>query len=160
LSPLIREGTIIYSDVTFGENFTTGHLALIRGPTKMGDNVLVGSGTIIEGDCIIGDNVRIQSKVFIPRGVEIGNNVFIGPCVVMANDKYPLGSVSKTKICDNVTIGANATLLPGITLGKYSFVAAGALVTKDVPEYKMAIGHPAKITEPPEQMKKRIPKYD
>jgi acetyltransferase-like isoleucine patch superfamily enzyme len=152
--PLIREPCVFYPDVTVGDNFQTGHFVLIRENTKIGDNVLVGSGTIIEGNCKIGNNVRIQSGVFIPKGVEIGNNVFIGPRVVFTNDKYPPGPIIKTIVEDDVVIGAAALILPGLTLGRGCFVAAGALVTRNVPWDKMAIGNPAKISPMPEMMKR------
>lgn len=152
----IREGTLVYHDVTYGDRFITGHLALVRGPTTIGNNVLIGSGTIIEGECKLGNNVRIQSGVYIPKGVIIGDNVFIGPRVVFTNDKYPPSDNLKiTYVKDNVVIGAASVILPGLKLGEWCFVAAGALVTKNVPPCKMAIGAPAKIVDMPGNMKVR-----
>jgi len=149
----IREGSIVYPGVIYGNNFSTGHNVLIRDPITIGDNVLVGSGTVIEGECKIGNNVKIQSMVFIPRNVIIGNNVFIGPRVVFTNDKYPPSDELKTTyVKDKVVIGAGAIILPGIRLGEGCFIAAGALVTKNVPPGKMAIGVPAKIVDMPEGM--------
>lgn len=140
----------MYPGVTHGKNFQTGHFVLIRENTRIGDNCVIGSGTIVEGDCTIGDNVRIQSGVYIPKHVHIGNHVFIGPRVVFTNDKYPPSKhLSKTEVGDFVVIGAASCILPGVSIGNSSFVAAGALVTKDVPSGKMAIGHPAKIVEKP-----------
>ncbi len=152
---IIRSGSIIYPDVIRGKNFETGHNVVIRGETVIGDNVLVGTGTVIEGDCIIGNNVRIQSNVYIPRKTTIEHNVFIGPGVVMTNDKYPPGKQENLigpYICSWVRIGAHSTILPGIRLAFNSFVAAGALVTKNVPSGMMAIGVPAEIRELPEEM--------
>jgi acetyltransferase-like isoleucine patch superfamily enzyme len=154
---LIRTGTVIYGDVTIGKNFYTGHNVLIREFTKIGDNVRIGSSTIIEGDCTLGNDINIQSNVYIPKHTKIGNNVFIAPCVVMTNDKYPPSSTDNlvgATIEDNVVIGANATLLPGIRLGKGCFVAAGAVVTKDVPADTMAIGSPAIFGNLPVEMRK------
>ncbi|MFA5247960.1 MAG: acyltransferase [Candidatus Paceibacterota bacterium] len=151
---LIRSGAIIYDDVKIGDNFVTGHNVLIREHTTIGNNVKVGSSSIIEGNCYLGNDINIQSMVFIPTKTAIGDNVFIGPCVTMTNDKYPpskyLGGPS---IMDGVVIGACAIILPGVKLGKGCFVAAGSLVTKNVPAGKMAIGYPARIVDKPMVMK-------
>ncbi len=143
---IIRTNTIIYHDVEIGDNFTTGHNVLIRENTKIGNNVLVGTNSIVEGDVKIGNNVRIQSMVFIPTNTIIGNNVFIGPGTVFTNDKYPPSANMVGAIVeDDAVIGAHATILPGVRLGRGCFIAAGAVVTKDVPVGMMAIGSPAKI---------------
>ena len=152
----IRAGTTIFSNVKTGDNFKTGHNAMIRENTTIGNSVLVGTNVIIDGNVRIGNNVSIQGNVYIPTHVTIEDNVFIGPCAVLANDKYPirgeyvaLGPILRK----GASIGANATLVPGVEIGEGSMVAAGALVTKDVPPWKLAIGCPAKITELPEKLK-------
>lgn len=97
------------------------------------------------GKVVIGDNCKIQAFAFIPEGVTIGNNVFIGPHVCFTNDKNPpSGNWAKTVVEDHVTIGANATILPGITLGRGCKVGAGAVVTKSIPNGQTWIGNPAK----------------
>jgi acetyltransferase-like isoleucine patch superfamily enzyme len=150
---VIRSGTIIYSDVWIGDNFSSGHNVLIRENTRIGNNVSVGSSSIIEGRCTIGDNVSIQSMVYIPTDVTIEDNVFIGPNVVLTNDKYPPKGGENLQgpvIGEGASLGANSTILPGIKIGRGSLVAAGAIVTKDVPGNKLAIGSPAVIKELPE----------
>jgi len=143
---LIRSGTVIYDGVKIGDDFVTGHNVLIRENTLIGDNVLVGTSSIIEGNSKIGNNTRIQSMVFIPTNTIIGNNVFIGPCTVFTNDKYPPSKcLEGAYVEDNVVIGANVTILPGIKLGKGCFIAAGSVVTKNVPDGMMAIGSPARF---------------
>jgi acetyltransferase-like isoleucine patch superfamily enzyme len=151
---IFRSGTIIYCDVFLGRGVQTGHNVIIREFTTIGEGTSVGSNTIIEGYCIIGKHTSIQSNVFIPTNCDIGDNVFIGPCVVMTNDKYPpsYGKLTGVIIEDDVKIGANVTVLPGVTIRKGAFVAAGSLVTKDVPSNMMAIGHPAKIVDLPEEL--------
>jgi len=142
----IRTGTVIYHNVEIGDNFVSGHNVLIRENTLIGDNVLVGTSSIIEGNSKIGNNTRIQSMVFIPTNTIIGNNVFIGPGTVFTNDKYPPSRCLEGPIVeDDVIIGAHVTILPGIKLGKGCFIAAGAVVTKDVPADGMAIGSPARF---------------
>lgn len=151
----IRAGTTIFSNVTAGRNFKTGHNAMIRENTIIGDNVLIGTNVIIDGNVKIGNNVSIQGNVYIPTHVTIEDNVFIGPCAVLANDKYPIRGEYKPEgpiIRKGASIGANATLIPGVEIGEGAMVAAGALVTKNVPAWKLAIGCPAKIEELPEKL--------
>lgn len=153
---VIRPGTTIYCDVTIGRNLRTGHNALIRESTVLGDNVLVGTNVVIDGNCRIGSHVSIQSNVYIPTNTIIEDNVFLGPCSVLSNDKYPIRVPYELKgpiLRKGASVGANATLLPGVEIGEGAMVAAGALVTKDVPAWMLAIGCPAKIVPLPEQLK-------
>ena len=150
-SAVLRSGTIIYCDVSIGNNFNTGHNVLIRENTRIGNNVSVGTQTIIEGNTNIGNNVSIQSMVFIPTNTTIGNDVFIGPNVVITNDKYPptknRESLIGATIMDGAAIGANSTILPGVSIGRNALIGAGSVVTKDVPEGMLAVGNPAKIRQ-------------
>lgn len=152
---VLRSGTIIYCDVTIGDDFSTGHNVLIREHTDIGDNVAIGSFSIIEGTCSLGSNIRIQSMAFIPTHTRIGAGVFIGPNAVLTNDRYPPTGKPELKgpvIGDNVTIGANATILPGVRLGNGCAVAAGAIVTKNIPEGVLAVGAPARFRAMPREM--------
>lgn len=122
---------------------------------RIGNNVSIGSSSIIEGYGNIGDDVRVQSMVFIPTHTVIGNGVFIGPSAVLTNDRYPPTGRPELKgpvIGDNAVIGANATVLPGVSIGEGAFVAAAAVVTRDVPGGMMAIGAPARIRDIPAGM--------
>ena len=151
----IRAGTTIFSNVIAGNNLRTGHNAMIRENTVIGDNVLIGTNVIIDGTVRIGSNVSIQGNVYIPTHVTIEDKVFIGPCAVLANDRYPIRGEYHPEgpvLRKGASIGANATLLPGVEIGEGSMVAAGALVTKDVPPWKLALGCPAKITDLPERL--------
>ncbi len=142
----IRGGTIVYNDVVTGERFSTGHFALVRELTTVGDDVLVGTKTVIDGRTEIGSNVSLQTGVYVPSNTTIGSNVFLGPHAVLTNDPYPIRQdveLAGPTIEDHVSIGANATVLPGVTIGRGSFVAAGAVVTEDVPEETLAVGTPA-----------------
>jgi len=153
---VIRSNSTIYTDVKIGHNFRTGHNILVREKTKIGNDVLIGTNAIIDGHTTIGNNVSIQGNVYIPLNVTIEDNVFIGPCAVLANDKYPIRKRSDLKgpiLRHGASIGANATLLPGVEIGEGAMVAAGALVSKDVPPWKLAIGFPAKIKELPEELR-------
>jgi acetyltransferase-like isoleucine patch superfamily enzyme len=152
----VRAGTIIYGDVVAGDRLNTGHNALIRERTELGDDVLVGTQTVIDGRASIGSNVSLQTGVYIPSKSEIGTRVFIGPRAVLTNDSYPLRQDVELEgpvLEDDVSIGANATLLPGIHIGERSFVAAGAVVTEDVPADTLAVGNPAEHRPLPEQLR-------
>jgi len=151
----IRAGTTIFSNVRAGNDFKTGHNAMIRENTIIGDNVLIGTNVIIDGNISIGNNVSIQGNVYIPTHVSIEDNVFIGPCAVLANDRYPIRGEYHPEgpiLRKGASIGANATIIPGVEIGEGAMVAAGALVTKDVPAWKLAIGCPAKIVDLPEKL--------
>lgn len=156
----IRAGTILYADVRIGHHFQTGHHVLIREKTCIGDHVLVGSGTVIDGEVEIASFVKIESNCYIPTHVRIGERVFIGPGVVLTNDRYPLkkrdayrpeGPVLET----GVTLGGGVVVCPGVRIGEDAFVAAGAVVTKDVPPRTLARGVPARFVPLPEQLCER-----
>jgi acetyltransferase-like isoleucine patch superfamily enzyme len=142
----VRAGTIIYTDVVVGDDFNTGHNVLIREHTTMGDSVLVGTDTVVDGRVDIGNNASVQTGVYIPPETTIGDCVFIGPHAVFTNDSYPVRTdvpLDGPTIHEHVSIGANATILSGVTVGKRAFVAAGSVVTKDVPPDTLAYGVPA-----------------
>lgn len=115
---------------------------------KIGKDCNIGTLVEIRKDVIIGDRCKIQAFVFIPEGICIGNNVFIGPHVCFTNDKYPsatnYGKFMKTIVEDGANIGANATILCGIKIGRGATIGAGAVVTKDVPAWTTVVGNPAK----------------
>lgn len=157
-NPTIRSGTVIYEAVTIGDDFKTGHNVLIREKTYIGNNVSIGSGTIIDGHTKIANNVNVQSLVYMPKYMDIRKDVFIGPRVTFTNDMYPPSpdAMATTVVESRAVIGAGAVILPGLTIGELSFVAAGALVTHDVPERMMAIGSPARFVDLPETMRSRL----
>ena len=145
---VIRSNSIIYNDVIIGDDFKTGHNVIIREKTNIGNDVLIGTNTVIEGECVIGNNVSIQSNVYIPRNTIIEDNVFIGPCACFTNDRYPIRVDYKLKgprIRKGASIGANTTFLSNLEIGEGAMVAAGAVVTRSVPPFYLAIGTPAKI---------------
>lgn len=152
----IRSNTVIYDDVEIGEDFKTGHGVVIREKTRIGDNVLIGTNSVIEGNCTIGDNVSIQSNVYLPIRTTIEDHVFIGPCACLTNDKYPIRIDFDLKgpvIRKGASIGANSTFLSGVEIGEGAMIAAGAIVTHDVPSYYLAIGSPARIKPLPQNLR-------
>jgi acetyltransferase-like isoleucine patch superfamily enzyme len=152
----IRSGTVIYDDVTIGNGFTTGHGALVREETIIGDDVVVGTNTVVDGQTSIGSRVSMQTNVYVPTNTTIGDRVFVGPAATFTNDPYPIRRDEELEgptIEDDVSVGANATLLPGITVGEGAFVAAGAVVTDDVPPGTLAVGSPAEHRPLPERLR-------
>jgi acetyltransferase-like isoleucine patch superfamily enzyme len=156
----IRMGTIIYGDVRVGDDFQTGHHVTIREHTNIGHHVVVGTNTVIDGNVTIGDFVKIQSNCYIPTHVTIGRRVFLGPNVILTNDRYPLKMRKAYKpegpiLEDGVTLGGGVVVCPGVRIGHDSFVAAGAVVTRDVPPHSLVMGIPGRISPLPEKLRER-----
>lgn len=145
-NPIIRFGTIIYPNVKVGNYFDTGHNVIIRSGFECGSNVSIGTNTVIDGNVHFGNFVKVSTGCYLPPGIIVGNRVFLGPNVTFTNDAFPLKrrdeySYLETKIGDNVSFGAGSVILPGLNIGKNCFIAAGSVVTKDVPENTLVIGH-------------------
>lgn len=133
-----------------GKNTRVWQYSVILQGAQIGDDCNICAHTLIEGDVILGDRVTIKSGVYLWDGLRVEDDVFIGPCVSFANDLYPKSKVYPdsfltTVIKKGASIGANATILPGITLGENCLVGAGSVVTKDVPLNAVVAGNPAKI---------------
>jgi acetyltransferase-like isoleucine patch superfamily enzyme len=151
----VRAGTIVYAETTIGDDFTTGHNALVREETTIDDDVLVGTDTTIDGSATVGSHVSLQTGVYVPTHTDIGSRVFVGPRAVLTNDPHPVrreADLAGPTLDEGVSIGANATLLPDVTVGEGAFVAAGAVVTEDVPPETLAVGVPARHEPLPETL--------
>ncbi len=128
-----------------GNNVKIWHYTYVGDHTEIGNNVKIGSLVHIDYNVKIGENTLIEGSVYIPPLSRIGNNVFIGPAAVLTNDPYPPSNkMVGVTIEDNAIIGSRAVIKAGVTIGKNSVVAMGAVVTKDVPENTVVVGIPAK----------------
>ena len=154
---MLRTGTIIYGDVQLGDHFQTGHYVIIRAKVKTGDYCTLCNQSTLEGLVRFGTGVRIMSHVYIPSRTWFGDHVFVGPGTTFLNDKRPgrldnMPTPRGATIEDHVVIGGGCTILPGVTIGHHSFIAAGALVTKDIPPRSLVIGSPGKISPLPDDL--------
>ena len=138
------------ADCAIGEGTNIWQFVVVMEGAIIGKNCNISANSLIEGKAVIGNRVTIKSGVFVWDGVKIEDDVFVGPSVTFTNDLMPRSkvyqdAVTETKISQGSSIGANATILAGITIGKFAMVGAGAVVVKDVPSYAVVVGNPAKI---------------
>ena len=147
-----HESSYIDEDVIIGEGTSIWHFTHVQKGTKIGQNCTIGQNVNIANNVMIGNNVKIQNNVSIYEGVELEDYVFCGPSMVFTNiknprSKYPQKGKSyyiKTLVKEGASIGANATVVCGHTIGRHAFIAAGAVVASDVPDYALMVGVPAK----------------
>jgi len=145
-----HETAIIDAGATIGSGTKVWHFAHVFSGAVIGENCSFGQNTMVANDVTIGSNVKVQNNVAIYSGTKIEDDVFLGPSCVLTNVSNPRSQVVRRGIYEETlmkrgaTIGANATIVCGITVGRYSFVAAGAVVTKSIPDYAMVAGVPAK----------------
>ena len=152
MSYYIHESSFIDEDVTIGDNTRIYYFCHVQNGAIIGSNCVIGQNVHISTNVIIGDNVKIQNNVSVYEGVIVEDDVFLGPSCVFTNDLtpraiYPKGreNYKRTRVCKGASIGANATIVCGNTIGRYALVAAGAVVTKDVPAGELWMGSPAKF---------------
>lgn len=147
----VHESSYIDDNVSIGKGTKVWHFSHVQSGAMIGENCSLGQNVNIGNGVKIGNHVKIQNNVSIYEGVEIEDFVFCGPSMVFTNDltprsKYPKGSDKylKTLVKYGATIGANATIVCGIKIGKWAMIGAGSVVTKDVPDFALMVGVPAK----------------
>ena len=148
----VHESSYVDENVQIGEGTKIWHFCHIQSGARIGKHCSLGQNVNVAGNVTIGNDVKIQNNVSIYEGVELEDGVFCGPSCVFTNDltpraRYPTGreNYKRTLVKEGASIGANATIVCGHTVGKFAMVAAGAVVTKDVPDYALVAGVPAKV---------------
>lgn len=143
-SAYVDDGAIV------GDNTKIWHFCHIMSESRIGTNCSFGQNVNVAGGVVIGNNVKVQNNVSIYAGTQIGDDVFLGPSCVLTNVSNPRSQVNRHKIYEETmirrgaTIGANATIVCGVTLGRYCFIGAGSVVTKNVGDYALMLGNPAR----------------
>ena len=148
-----HDSSFIDDNVSIGEGTKVWHFSHIQSGSSLGKNCVLGQNVNIANNVKIGNYVKIQNNVSVYEGVELEDYVFCGPSMVFTNVKIPRSEFPqrgsdyyrKTLVKKSASIGANATIVCGITIGKYSLVGSGSVVTKDVPDYALVLGNPARI---------------
>lgn len=149
----VHESSYVDDGVTIGMGTKIWHFSHIQTGSIIGTNCSIGQNVNIANNVIIGNNVKIQNNVSVYEGVELEDYVFCGPSMVFTNIKLPRSEFPqrgskyylKTLVKKSASIGANATIVCGVTIGEYAVIGAGAVVTKDVPPYALVVGNPARI---------------
>lgn len=148
----VHESSYIDDDVMIGKGTKIWHFCHVQKGARIGENCSLGQNVNISNNVKIGNGVKIQNNVSVYEGVEIEDNVFCGPSCVFTNDltpraAFPKGheNYKKTLIKHGASIGANATIVCGHTIGEYALIGAGAVVASDVPPYALMLGVPAKV---------------
>ncbi|MBI2026678.1 MAG: N-acetyltransferase [Deltaproteobacteria bacterium] len=149
-SYFVHPSSYVDEGVHIGEGTKIWHFSHILSGSRMGKNCKIGQNVVIGPDVEVGSNVKIQNNVSIYKGVTLEDDVFCGPSCVFTNVFNPrsevvrMDEIRKTFVKKGATIGANATIVCGVTLGKYSFVGAGSVVIRDVEDYALVVGNPAR----------------
>ena len=146
----VHESAYLDSDVEIGEGTKIWHFSHILSGSRIGKNCNIGQNVVIGPDVVVGNGCKIQNNVSVYKGVILEDHVFCGPSMVFTNVYNPRSEISKmdelrqTIVRRGATIGANATIVCGNTVGQYAFIGAGAVITKDVPDYALMVGNPAR----------------
>lgn len=150
-APFIHESAYVDDGARIGAGTKVWHFCHVMPGAVIGERCSLGQNVVVMNGTVIGSNVKIQNNVSIYEGVELEDDVFCGPSMVFTNVINPRSAVSRkdeyrrTLVRRGASIGANATIVCGVTLGAYSFVGAGAVVTRDVPDYALVVGVPAEV---------------
>jgi len=146
----IHQSAEVAKDANIGPGTSVWNNAQIREGARVGAGCNIGKDVYIDTGAVIGDRVKIQNGVSVYRGVTVQDDVFLGPHMTFTNDRYPRAfntdwQITGTLVKRGASIGANATIVCGHTIGEYAMVAAGSVVTRDVPDYGLVMGNPARL---------------
>ena len=146
----VHPTAVIDEPCTIGQGAKIWHFCHVMKGARIGQRCVLGQNVFIANDVVIGNNVKIQNNVSVYTGVELEDDVFCGPSCVFTNVSNPRSEIvrhhlyERTLVRRGATIGANATIVCGVTIGRYAFVGAGAVVCRDVPDYALMLGVPAR----------------
>lgn len=146
----VHESAYVDDGAQIGEGTKIWHFAHVMPRARIGKRCIFGQNTNVDNDVVIGDNVKVQNNVSIYTGTVIEDDVFLGPSCVLTNVTNPRSQVKRHRLYEKTilrrgaTVGANATIVCGIEIGRYAFIAAGAVVAKNVPDYALMMGCPAR----------------
>lgn len=146
-----HETAVIGDGASIGAGTKIWHFCHVMNSARLGKNCNLGQNVVISPGCVVGDNVKIQNNVSVYTGVVLEDDVFCGPSMVFTNVINPRSHIERkteykdTLVKQGATIGANATVVCGYTLGKFCFIGAGTVVTRDVPDYGLVVGNPARL---------------
>lgn len=152
ITPFIHETAVVDEGAVLGSGVKVWHFCHVMGGARLGTGSSLGQNSFVASGVVIGANCKIQNNVSLYEGVTLGDDVFLGPSCVFTNVINPRSAVNRrdayapTQIADGASIGANATILCGSTIGEYAFVGAGAVVLKDVKPFAVVVGNPARQT--------------
>ncbi|HEV2984249.1 MAG TPA: acyltransferase [Vicinamibacterales bacterium] len=148
----VHESSYVDEGASVGNGTKIWHFSHIMAGARIGERCNIGQNVVVSPSVVIGDNVKIQNNVSLYTGVILENDVFCGPSMVFTNVINPRSSVSrkdeyrKTLVKRGASLGANCTIVCGYMVGAYAFVGAGAVVTKDIPDYALVVGNPGRVT--------------
>jgi UDP-2-acetamido-3-amino-2,3-dideoxy-glucuronate N-acetyltransferase len=147
----VHESSYVDEPCEIGDGTKIWHFSHVMAGSKIGRRCNIGQNVVISPQVVIGDNVKIQNNVSVYTGVELEDDVFCGPSMVFTNVTNPRSHVArrdeyrKTLVRRGASIGANATVVCGNTIGRYAFIGAGAVVTRDVPDFAIVVGNPGRV---------------
>lgn len=149
---LLRSGTVLYAGSTVGSDFQTGHNVVVREQNTIGDHVSIWNNTTIDYGCRIGNHVKIHANCYVAQFTVFEDDVFLAPGVTIANDLHPGCAYSAEcmrgpTLKRGVQVGVNVTIVPMVTIGEYSVIGSGAVVTKDIPPYSLVVGNPGRVVK-------------
>ena len=161
MSIFIHETAEVSDRAAIGENTKVWNQAQVRERAEIGENCIISKNVYIDTDVKIGNGVKIQNNVNVYHGVTVEDDVFLGPSMTFTNDMYPRAfnndwEVSNTLVKKGASIGANATIICGTTIGEYAMIGAGSVVKHNVPAYTLVVGNPARQIDNVCQCGKRL----
>ena len=151
----------VSSEAVIGPGTSIWNQAQVRERARIGAGCVIGKNVYIDFDVVIGDNVKVQNNVSVFHGVTVEDGVFVGPHVCFTNDRLPRAinvdgslksdddwEVSPIRVRQGAALGANSTILPGVTIGRWGMIGSGSVVTRDVADFELVAGNPARVKRP------------